>query len=64
MFSMYLGGNHRLVPLIKCLGDIFDGLKAVILPFKSNFSKGRLPGIDKQNELVSRDNAPLRTKSN
>ena len=61
---MYLGGNRRLVPLIKCLVDIFDGLKEVILPFKSNFSKGRLPGIDKQNELVSRDNAPLRTKSN
>ena len=61
---MYLGGNHRLVPLIKCLGDIFDGLKAVILPFKSNFSKGRVPGIDKQSELVSRDKAPLRTKSN
>ena len=55
---MYLGGNRRLVPLIKCLLDIFDGLKAVILPFKSNFSKGRLPGIDKQNEPVSRDNAP------
>ena len=61
---MYLGENRRLVPLIKCLGDIFDGLKAVILPFKSNFSKGRVPGIDKQNELVSRDKAPLRTKSN
>ena len=61
---MYLGGNRLLVPLIKCLGDISDGLKAVILPFKSNFSKGRVPGIDKQNELVSRDKAPLRTKSN
>ena len=61
---MYLGENRRLVPLIKCLGDIFGGLKAVILPFKSNFSKGRVPGIDKQNELVSRDKAPLRTKSN
>ena len=61
---MYLGENRRLVPLIKCLGDISDGLKAVILPFKSNFSKGRVPGIDKQNELVSRDKAPLRTKSN
>ena len=61
---MYLGGNRRLVPLIKCLADIFDGLKAVILPFKSNFSKGHVPGIDKQNELVSRDKAPLRTKSN
>ena len=52
---MYLGGNRRLVPLIKCLGEIFDGLKEVILPFKSNFSKGRVPDIDKQNELVSRD---------
>ena len=57
---MYLGGNRRLVPLIKCLVDIFDGLKAEILPFKSNFSKGRVPGIDKQNELVSRDKARLR----
>ena len=27
----------------------------MILPFESNFSKGRVPGIDKQNELVSRD---------
>ena len=49
-----------MVPLIKCLVDIFDGLKAGILPFKSNFSKGRVPGIDKQNALVSRDKARLR----